>query len=157
MVYISVIGGSLVTQEYCEIAYKVGKLLAQNHAIVVCGGLTGVMECVAKGVHENGGISIGILPGMDRKNANQYLTASIPTGIGFARDFLVVRGGEAVIAIDGSTGTHTEAYFAISEGKTVVAIGSMDIKTRKDNEGVFLKASSAEEAVKLALDAAAKR
>ncbi|MFG1519775.1 MAG: TIGR00725 family protein [Thermoplasmataceae archaeon] len=154
MVYISVIGGSIVDNEYCEIAYEVGKLLAANHAIVVCGGLTGVMECVAKGVRDNGGISIGILPGMTRDNANAYLTVSIPTGIGFARDFLVVRGGDAVIAIDGSTGTHTEAYFAISEGKTVVGIGSIEIKTRKDGEGEFLKANSADEAVKLALAAA---
>jgi uncharacterized protein (TIGR00725 family) len=154
MVYISVIGGSIVNDEYCEIAYEIGKLLAANNAIVVCGGLTGVMECVAKGVKENGGISIGILPGMTRENANSYLTVSIPTGIGFARDFLVVRGGDAVIAVDGSTGTHTEAYFAISEGKTVVAIGSMEIKTKKDGEGEFLKANSAEEAVKLALAAA---
>lgn len=153
---ISVIGGGKVDEEYCRIAHEVGILLASRNTAVICGGLTGVMTCVARGVKEAGGISIGILPGYRADQGNEFLTVRIPSGIGLARDFLVVRAGDAVIAIDGSTGTKTEAYFALSEGKSVISIGTLNIKERKTTDGMFFSVETAEEAVEIALREAEK-
>lgn len=153
---ISVIGGGKVDEKYCKIAREVGFLLAARNIAVICGGLTGVMKCVAKAVKEAGGISVGILPGYKAAQGNEYLTVRIPSGIGLARDFLVVRAGDAVIAIDGSTGTKTEAYFALSEGKSVISIGNLDIKERKPTDGMFFHVETAEEAVDIALKEAEK-
>ena len=77
------------------------------------------MEAVAKGAGEEGGISVGLLPGETVKQGNDFLTIKIPTGIGFARNFLVIRGGEVVIAIDGASGTMSELYLALSSGRIV--------------------------------------
>lgn len=151
MINISVIGGSRVSEEICEIAAEVGRLLAERGVTVICGGLEGVMTCVARGVKEKNGIVIGILPGSDPNQGNEYLTAAIPTGIGFARNFLVVRAGKVVIAIDGSTGTLSEAAFAIAEGKDLVVIGSTPVQPRKPNEGRVFNAKSPAEAVDIAM------
>jgi uncharacterized protein (TIGR00725 family) len=148
---ISVIGGSQVPNDVCEVAYRVGRLLAKRGATVFCGGLTGVMECVSKGVREENGLVIGILPGSVPEEGNKYLSAAIPTGLGFARNFLVVRAGKVVIAIDGSTGTISEASFALSEGKTVIAIGGMEFTPMKRKEGKFIKVQTPEEAVEMAV------
>lgn len=151
MLNISVIGGSQVPNDVCEVAYQVGRLLAKRGATVFCGGLTGVMECVSKGVREENGLVIGILPGSVPEEGNKYLSAAIPTGLGFARNFLVVRAGKVVIAIDGSTGTISEASFALSEGKTVIAIGGMEFTPMKRKEGKFIKVHTPEEAVEMAV------
>lgn len=154
MVNISVIGGSIVNDDICEIAAKVGRLLSQRGATVFCGGLGGVMECVARGVKEEGGTVVGILPGSRPEEGNKFLTAAIPTGLGYARNFLVVRAGKVVIAIDGSTGTLSEASFALAEGKDVIAIGDLEILPKKEAEGKFFKVSSPEKAVEMAMDIA---
>ncbi|MEM0140698.1 MAG: TIGR00725 family protein [Thermoplasmatales archaeon] len=154
---VSVIGGSKVSDEVCNLALEVGRLLARKGVIVFCGGLSGVMECVSKGVREENGIVIGILPGSSRDEGNKYLTVGIPTGIGFARNFLVARAGDAVIAIDGSTGTLSEASFALAEGKDVVVLGNMTIETKKEGEGKIIKVGTPEEAVDKALHIAASR
>ena len=85
---ISVIGGSEVSSEICEVAMEVGRLLAKAGATVFCGGLSGVMECVSKGVREENGLVIGILPGTRPEDGNKYLSAALPTGMGYARNFL---------------------------------------------------------------------
>jgi uncharacterized protein (TIGR00725 family) len=151
---ISVIGGSNVTDEYCLVAHRVGELLAENGAVVFCGGLSGVMECVAEGVRNKGGIVVGILPGYSPVEGNSHLTVSLPTGMGYARNFLVSRAGEAVIAIDGSTGTLSEAAFSISEGKDVISLSSTEIVPKKKQEGRFIQVSTPEEAVKQAMKSA---
>lgn len=153
---ISVIGGSQASGGICEIAHKLGVLLARRGVTVFCGGLTGVMECVAKGVREENGLVIGILPGNNCEEGNKYLSAAIPTGLGYARNFLVVRAGEVVIAMDGSTGTISEAAFALAEGKDVIAIGNLDLVPTKKKEGRFIKVDSPEEAVELALKIASR-
>ncbi|MGC8574434.1 MAG: TIGR00725 family protein [Thermoplasmata archaeon] len=150
MVNVSVVGGSQVSDEICDIAIEVGRLLAKRGATVFCGGLDGVMKCVSKGVKMGGGISVGILPGYSTDEGNEYLTIKVPTGMGYARNFLVVRAGDVVIAIDGSTGTLSEASFAIAEGKDVVAIGDIVINPKKEKEGKFFKAKTPKEAVDLA-------
>ncbi len=156
MVNVSVIGGSSVGKDVCESAVEVGRLLAKRGAKVFCGGLGGVMECVSRGVSEEGGTVIGILPGIRVEDGNRFLTAAVPTGLGYARNFLVVRAGQVVIAIDGSTGTLSEASFALAEGKDVIALGDMVIRPKKKGEGKFLKVGTPEEAVELAMDIAAR-
>ncbi|MGC8562889.1 MAG: TIGR00725 family protein [Thermoplasmata archaeon] len=147
---ISVIGGSEISSDTCSIAKEVGRLLARGGATVYCGGLSGVMECVAIGVREENGLVIGILPGTKPEEGNRYLSAAIPTGLGYARNFLVARAGKVIIAIDGSTGTISEASFAMTEGKTVISIGSFEITPKKEGEGKFIKATTPKEAVDLA-------
>lgn len=154
MYNISVIGGSSITDEFCLMARRVGELLAESKSPVFCGGLSGVMECVADGVHSRKGIVIGILPGFSPVEGNNHLSVSIPTGMGFARNFLVVRAGEAVIAIDGSAGTLSEASFAISEGKDVISLNSTEVRPRKRQEGRFIPVSTPEEAVSEAIKSA---
>lgn len=156
MFNIAVIGGSSVTDYYCNVAYEVGKLLAEKGVTVFCGGLTGVMECVAKGVNEKGGIVVGILPGTSHSHGNSYLTVKIPTGIGYARNFLIIRASEAVIAIDGSSGTLSEASFAVTEGRAVISIGDLELNHRKEKYGILYKATTPEGAVEKALEEAKK-
>ena len=157
MLNISVIGGSEIPTKTCEVAREVGRLLARGGATVFCGGLSGVMECVAKGVREENGLVIGILPGNIPEEGNKYLSAALPTGLGFARNFLVVRAGKVVIAIDGSTGTISEASFALAEGKDVIAIGDLEFVPKKKSEGKFTKVTSPKEAVELALRLASEK
>jgi uncharacterized protein (TIGR00725 family) len=122
--YVAVIGGSAAGPEVAALAYDVGRELARLGAVVVCGGLGGVMEAAARGVQEAGGVSIGILPDPDRLRANPYLTYTIPTNLGHARNMLIAHAADAVIAIDGSYGTISEAAIALKLGKPVVALGT---------------------------------
>lgn len=156
MFNIAVIGGSSVTDYYCNVAYEVGKLLAERGATVFCGGLSGVMECVAKGVKEKGGVIVGFLPGTSMMHGNEYLTVKIPTGIGYARNFLIIRASEVVIAIDGSSGTLSEASFAVTEGRSVVSIGDLELNHRKEKYGILYKVGTPTEAVDKAFEEAEK-
>jgi uncharacterized protein (TIGR00725 family) len=121
-IYVAVIGGGEADPEMTALAYEVGRELARKGAVVVCGGLGGVMEAAARGVQEAGGVSIGILPGPDRRFANPYLTYTIPTYLGHARNMLIAHSATAVIAIGGSYGTISEAAIALKLGKPVVAL-----------------------------------
>lgn len=154
--YIGVLGGANPTDEYRKLAYEVGKELALRNAVVICGGLTGVMEDVSRGVYDNQGVVIGILPGYTRGNANKYLTYSITTGIGYARNFMIIRAANALIAIDGANGTISEEAFAISEGKDVISLGSHQLKKMKPHEGEFKIATNPKDAVEKAIISAKK-
>lgn len=156
MYNIGVIGGSTASEKYMSVAFEVGSLLARKKSVVFCGGLGGVMEWVSKGVADNNGIVVGILPGNVATDGNKYLSVRIPTGIGYMRNFLIVRAADALIAIDGSSGTLSEASFAISEGKSVVAIGDLEIDHRKPGDGIFIHASTPREAVEIAFMEAEK-
>lgn len=156
MYNIGIIGGSDPEEKYLGIAFNVGKLLAARGAVVVCGGLSGVMESAAKGAFESGGLTVGILPGFHPSEGNSYLTVSLPTGIGYARNFLIVRASDALIAIDGSNGTLSEASFAVAEGKSVISIDGFELKRGKPQEGRFIMVESAAEAVDAALEEAAQ-
>ncbi|CAC11642.1 conserved hypothetical protein [Thermoplasma acidophilum] len=145
------IGGSRVHDDVCEVAYRVGRLLAQKGVIVVCGGLTGVMECASHGVYDEGGIVVGILPGYDASQANRYVRIPLPTGMGYMRNFLIIRASQAIIAIDGSAGTLSEASFAISEGKDVVSIYPLNIPRTKEHEGHIYIEPDPQKAVDLAI------
>ena len=104
-----------------------GRLLAEAGAVVVTGGLGGVMEAASKGARGAGGRTVGILPGLDRRAANAYVDVAVPTGMGEARNALVVRAADALIAIGGGWGTLSEIALASKVGKPVVGIGSWDL------------------------------
>jgi uncharacterized protein (TIGR00725 family) len=143
-VYVAVVGTSTATPEQATTAEAVGRRLAERGAIVVCGGLGGVMEATARGVHAVGGIVVGLLPGTDRAGANSYLTVALATGLGEMRNPLLVRSADAVIAIGGAYGTLSEVAFALRTGVPVVGLGTWDLED-------VLVAPGPDEAVELAL------
>src|SRR5215216_6722002 len=106
--YVSVVGSGTPSGELYEKAREVGRLVAQRGGTVVCGGRSGVMEAAARGAAEAGGVAIGILPDVDRKEANEYLSYSVATGTGHARNLGVVCSGDVVIAVGGEYGTLSE-------------------------------------------------
>jgi len=125
---ITVIGGSKCSKKDYKIAQEVGRLIAQQGWTLVCGGRTGIMEAACKGAKEKSGITVGILPSIDGKEGNKYLDVKIPTGLGFARNVLVVRASDIIIAISGKYGTLSEIAFAFNEDRHVIGINTWRIK-----------------------------
>jgi uncharacterized protein (TIGR00725 family) len=121
-IYIAVIGGSEINPETAGLARKVGQEVAGRGAVLLCGGLGGVMAAAAQGAREAGGVSLGILPEGDRRHANLYLTYTIATNLGHARNMLIAHSADALIAVDGSYGTVSEAAIALKLGKPVIAL-----------------------------------
>ena len=128
---VSVIGGSTVTDKEYEQAREVGRLLGERGHEVVCGGFGGVMEAVCAGAREMGGHTIGILPTEDRATANDYVETVIATGMGNARNVLVVMNGDAIIAVDGNTGTLSELGHAMDMDRPVAGIGTHSLEEIK--------------------------
>lgn len=120
--HIGVIGAGECSPEDFEIAHEVGYLVAQREWVLICGGLGGVMEGAAKGCSSGGGMTVGLLPGTDRYSANPYIALAIPTGMGEARNVLVVRASDVILAIAGGYGTLSEIGFALKVGKPVVGL-----------------------------------
>jgi len=120
--YVAVIGGGQVNHEVADLARRLGQELARRGAVVICGGLGGVMEAVAQGVKEANGVCLGILPDPDRRRANPYLSFSIATNMGHARNVIIVHSADALIAVDGSYGTISEAAVALKLGKPVIGL-----------------------------------
>jgi uncharacterized protein (TIGR00725 family) len=139
--YVAVVGSGTASRELYEKAQEVGRLVAERRGTVVCGGRSGVMEAAARGATEAGGTAIGVLPDEDRKRANEYLSYSIATGTGHARNLAVVCSGDVVIAVGGEYGTLSEIGLALKVGRPVVALESWEL-----GEHVSV-ASSPEEAV----------
>jgi uncharacterized protein (TIGR00725 family) len=127
LVHVSVIGPGRADPGQEAAAEAVGRELAERGAVVVCGGLGGAMEAACRGAQAAGGMTIGILPGPDRRGANPFLTVSIPTGMGELRNGLVVRAGDAVIAVGGEFGTLSEIGFALKIGRPVVGLGTWEL------------------------------
>jgi uncharacterized protein (TIGR00725 family) len=146
--YVAVIGAGTCDGAQAALAEEVGRLLARAGALVVCGGLGGVMEAACRGAKAAGGTTLGLLPGLDRDDANEWVDVAVPTGFGEARNLLVVRAADALIAIGGEFGTLSEIGFALKTGKLVVGLGTWDLPQRPD---AIRRASSAAEAVSLAL------
>ena len=121
-VYIAVIGGSDIGPETAALAREVGREVAARGAVLLCGGLGGVMAAAAQGAQDAGGVSLGILPEGDRRRANPYLTYTIATNLGHARNVLIAHSADALIAVDGSYGTVSEAAIALKLGKPVIAL-----------------------------------
>ncbi|MGE5142475.1 MAG: TIGR00725 family protein [Acidobacteriota bacterium] len=119
---VAVVGGSECTSAEAGLAEELGRRLAQGGAVVVCGGLTGVMEAVAKGVRASGGLTVGILPGNDARDANRFIDVPLATGMGEMRNALIVRVAGAIVAIGGGTGTLSEIALALRIGTPVVGL-----------------------------------
>ena len=160
-VNVSVIGASAAEPELVALGEELGELLAQRGCTVFCGGMTGVMEAVARGVRRGGGVCVGILPTLDRGQAAADLTLSVCTGMGHARNLAVVASGDVVIALGGSWGTLSELGMARAIGREVVLLESWSVRpapseadTVDDGQGEvdgLIVAHSATEAVGLAL------
>ncbi len=119
---IAVIGGGTCTKDELTLAYETGQLVASRGAILVCGGLGGVMEGAARGAKSNGGVTVGILPGTEASAANRYIDVPLATGLGEMRNFLIVRVAQALIAIGGGIGTLTEIAVAQRTQKPVIGL-----------------------------------
>jgi uncharacterized protein (TIGR00725 family) len=141
---VGVIGGARPEAKFRKIAFEAGRLIAEKGAILICGGLSGVMEAAARGAKKSGGLCVGILPGNSRKDANPYIDIAIATGMGYSRNHLVVMNADVLIAIDGEYGTLSEIAYGCVHGKKIIGIGTWDI------EGVQ-SVDNPEEAVDMAL------
>ncbi|HEV3401513.1 MAG TPA: TIGR00725 family protein [Acidimicrobiales bacterium] len=125
--YVAVVGGSVADGRVDEAAEAVGRGLARRGAIVVCGGLGGVMEAACRGARDEGGTTLGILPGADRADANPYVDVAVPTGMGEARNALVVRAADALVAVAGEFGTLSEIALALRLDKPVVGVWTWEL------------------------------
>ncbi len=148
---IGVIGGSSCTPRQAEMALRVGQLIARRGGILVCGGMGGVMEAACRGARENGGVTVGILPGGSACEGNKHLTIPVATGMGYARNVLVVMSSQAIIAIGGKYGTLSELAYAAQFGVPVFGLSTW--KVRMPVKHVRTPA----EAVRLAFEAARNR
>ena len=154
--FIAVIGGSEPSVEETRLAESVGRELANRGAILVCGGLGGVMEAACKGAHSAGGITIGILPGDSRHAANPYVQIPIVTGIGYARNITVVKSAQAVIAIGGSYGTLSEISHALQSGIPVIGLNTWSLSRNSQPDNSIIPGQNPTQAVNKALDLATK-
>ena len=149
--FIAVIGGRMCTPEEARIAEEVGREIARQGAILVCGGLGGIMEAACRGAQSQGGETIGILPGDNRMLANPYVSIPIATGIGVARNLIVVKSSQAVIAIGGSYGTLSEISHALQSGIPVIGFNTWSLSRDGKMDNSIIPAESPAEAVGKAL------
>ena len=156
-VIISVIGAGRPTADVALLAEQVGLELAKNGATVVCGGLGGVMEAVCRGSKLAGGTTIGILPWNDPADANPWVDIPICTGIGYARNVIVVKSGRAVIAVGGAFGTLSEIGHALGDNIPVIGLSTWQLSRDGDIDPSILVASDPADAVRQALQAANSR
>ena len=155
--FIAVIGGSECSPEEAKLAEEVGRGLARRGVILICGGLSGVMEAACKGASSEGGTTVGILPGDSRSMANSYVSIPIVTGIGYARNVIVVKSAQAVIAIDGSYGTLSEIAYALQDDIPVVGLNTWPLSLKEQVSGSIIPAQDAQEAVEKAIALAKER
>lgn len=151
----AVIGPGEATGDQLAAAEEVGRLLAEGGALLVCGGLGGVMEAACRGAKSAGGATLGILPGLDRRAANPHVDMAVATGLGEARNALVVRAADALIAVGGGFGTLSEIGLALKTGKPVIGLQSWELARGGQAEHPLHEAADPAEAVRQALELAA--
>lgn len=148
--YVAVVGAGDADAALAGVAEAVGRGLAEAGAVVLCGGLSGVMEAACRGCRAGGGTSVGILPGSDRRAANPFVDVALATGMGEMRNALIVRASDVVVALGGGYGTLSEIAFALKIGRPVVGF-----ETWEPSKGAFsaavVRVPSAEEAVAAAV------
>jgi uncharacterized protein (TIGR00725 family) len=154
---IAVIGGGQCTKKEAGLAEEVGRELAKRGAVLVCGGLGGVMEAACRGASAEGGTTIGILPGEDSQSANPHVQIAIATGMGYARNIVVAKSARAVIAVGGSYGTLSEIGYALQGGIPVIGLGTWSLSRNGREDKSIITAQSPAEAVEKALDLASPR
>lgn len=150
-VYVAVCGPGVASEEESAWAEEVGRLLALQGAVVVCGGMTGVMDAVARGAAAAGGVSVGILPGVARSDASRHVTYALPTGLGEVRNALVVRAADVVIAVSGEFGTLSEIALALKMRIPVVGLRTWELHRGGTPVAAYETAETPQEAVDRAL------
>ncbi|UCC17778.1 MAG: TIGR00725 family protein [Dehalococcoidales bacterium] len=153
---IAVIGAREPSTEEVGLAEEIGKEIARQGAALICGGLGGTMEAACRGAAGEGGITIGVLPGDDPDSANPHVQIPIATGIGNARNVIVVRSARAVIAVGGSYGTLSEIAYALAGNIPVIGLNTWSISRGGKQDDSIIYVQSASEAVKKALELAVK-
>jgi uncharacterized protein (TIGR00725 family) len=154
-IHIAVIGEGRCSRRVAALAERAGAAIAAAGAVLVCGGLGGVMEAAARGAARAGGTVVGVLPGGDRAEANRWVTLPIVTGMGEARNVIVVRSADAVIAVGGMYGTLSEIALALKLGRPVIGLGTWRLRQPEDRRVPIVTARSPADAVARALRAAA--
>ena len=157
MLYIAVIGGSECTAEERKLARKVGSEIGEKGGVVICGGGSGVMEEAAAGAREAGGIAVGILPGEKTAQGNRHLSFAVATGLGEARNAVIARTADVVIAVGGEFGTLSEIALALKMEKPVIGLYTWALKPPRVLDREILIVETAEEAVEMAYNLAAGR
>lgn len=155
--YVAVCGAGQASGPIAAQAESVGRLLARAGAIVVCGGLGGVMDAAARGAAAEGGTVVGILPGPTRMGASPHVTVSIPTGMGEMRNALIVRAADSLIAVGGEFGTLSEVALALKTGVPVVGLDTWELAQGGTPVEAIVRVATPEEAVAAALAAAHPR
>ncbi len=145
-------GGSTASEEGLRLAEEVGFLVARADAVLVCGGLNGVMEASAKGAHRGGGLTIGILPSGNKADANPHIDVPIATAMNTARNLVIVRTADALIAVNGSYGTLSEMAHAFDLGKTVFALRTWPMDKAGVDSRLFVPVETPRQAVDRALE-----
>jgi uncharacterized protein (TIGR00725 family) len=148
---VAVIGAGQCSKEVAQIAESVGRELARRGVILVCGGLGGVMEAACRGARSEGGRTVGILPGLSRREANPYVDIPVVTGLGEARNVIVVRTAQAVIAVGGEYGTLSEIAYALKLGIPVVGLNTWQLAKEGRLVSAIVEAATPIEAVDKAL------
>jgi uncharacterized protein (TIGR00725 family) len=151
-VHIAVIGAARAPASDCDVAERVGRGIAEGGAVLVCGGLGGVMEAACRGARAGGGTTVGILPGTDRLAANDHVEVAVATGIGEARNAVVVATADAVVAVGGEFGTLSEIALALKAGTPVIGVHSWELARAGAKVPGIEAVSSADEAVAVALE-----
>jgi uncharacterized protein (TIGR00725 family) len=151
-VFVAVIGSGVCDQEVAALAREVGRELATRGAVLVCGGRGGVMEAACQGARAEGGLTVGILPGAARAEANPYVAVPIVTGMGEARNAIIVRTSDAVIAVGGGYGTVSEIGLALKMGRPVVGLGTWELHQGGQRVDAIPQAETPVQAVELALN-----
>jgi uncharacterized protein (TIGR00725 family) len=155
--FLAVIGSASCDEEVASLARAVGKEIARQGAVLVCGGRGGVMEAACEGAKDAGGTTVGILPGRDRREANPYVDLPIATGLGEARNAIVVGTADAVVAVSGGYGTLSEIGLALKMGRPVVGLGTWELRQREESSEAIVQADTPAQAVALALAKASPR
>jgi uncharacterized protein (TIGR00725 family) len=149
--FLAVIGSASCREEVAALAREVGQEIARRGAVLLCGGRGGVMEAACQGAKVMGGITVGILPGTDRREANPYVDVPIVTGLGEARNAIVVRSADAVIAVSGGYGTLSEIGLALKMRRPVVGLGTWELRQGGQPVDAVVQADSPAQAVELAM------
>jgi len=151
---VAVVGASQPRPESLEKAEAVGRELAKRGCTLICGGLGGIMEAACRGAREAGGRTVGVLPGRERGEANQFVELAIVTGMGEARNLIIVLSAEAVIAIDGGYGTLSEIAFALANRRPVVGLSTWKVASEALEDVPIYRTEDPLDAVEQAIRAA---
>lgn len=151
IITIAVIGTRQPSPEEAKLAEEVGRELAKNGVVLVCGGLGGVMEAACRGACLEGGLTIGILPGNEAKSANRYVQIPIVTGMGYARNAVLVKSAQAVIAVGGGYGTLSEIAYALDFKIPVIGLSTWSFSRNNQEDKLIIRVRNAKSAVNKAL------